>query len=145
MASFLVDEKDFQTTLDALTDSKRREIRRKMVENGAKVLVKEMQAQIEERHHVVNRYMKNSVAPGEVKEDLDGTSIYVGPGGTDPRGVSNEMKARYIIQGHRSIFSGQKLNKTDNFLNDAFRKKCEPRIYAVMNATFNICMEELNK
>lgn len=145
MASWLVDENAWKTQLDLLDDAKRREIRHKMVENGAKVLVKEMQATIESRHHVVHGWMKNSVAPGEIKDDLDGTSIEVWPQDYDPRGVSNEMKAKYIVNGHRSIVTGQKTNKTDNYLNHAFRERCSPRILAVMGATFDICMEELNK
>ena len=145
MANWIVEENAHKSQLDALDENTRREIRHKMVENGAKVLVKEMQATIEARHHVVNRYMLNSVAPGEVKDDIDGTSIEVWPQEYDPRGVSNEMKAKYIIYGRRNIATDRKMNKTDNFLNSAFRKRCEPRILAVMNETFRICMEELNK
>ena len=145
MANWLIDESAWKTQLDALDDNKLREIRHKMVENGAKVLVKEMQATIEAKHHVVSGAMQRSVAPGEIKEDMNLTSIEVWPQNTDPRGVSNEMKAKYIINGRRSIVSNQKMNKTDNFLNAAFRKRCAPRILAVMNETLRICMEELNK
>lgn len=145
MASFLVEEGTWKTTLDALDDAKRREIRRKMVENGAKVLVKEMQSTIENRRHVISGAMMRGVAPGEIKEDLDGTSISVWPQGYDGRGVSNETKAKSIINGRHSAFSGRKTSKKDNFLNNAFRQKCEPRIFAVMNETFRICMEELNR
>ena len=145
MASFLVEESAWQTQLDALDDRTRREIRHKMVENGAKVLVKEMQNQIEERHHVVSGDMRRSVAPGEIHDDLDGTSISVWSQGYDHRGVSNETKSKHIINGRRSIFTGEKQSKADDYLNAKFRKKCEPRIFAVMNETFNRCMEELNK
>ena len=108
MACFLVDGSTWKTTLDALDDAKCREIRRRMVENGAKVLIKEMQQTIENRHHVISGSMRNDVAAGEIKEDLDGTSISVWPQGYDSRGVRHEMKAKYIINGRRNAFSGRK-------------------------------------
>ena len=146
MGRWIVDDDAWRTTLDALADdSVRRQIRRAMVENASKVLVKEMQATIESRHHVVSGGMKDSVAPGKVWEDVDGTSIDVWPQGNDPRGVSNEMKAKIINYGYYNKFSGRRQKKTDYFLNDKFRKRCEPRIRAVMNATFAIEMEKLNK
>lgn len=145
MANWVVSDEAWKTQLDALDNATAREIRRKMVENGAKVLVKEMQATIESRHHVVSGEMRNSVAPGKVQEDVDGTSIEVYPQEYDPRGVSNEMKAKIINYGYYNQYTGKRYKKTDMFLNEKFRKKCAPHILAVMNATFSICMEELNK
>lgn len=145
MANWVIDDSAWKSQLDALDDGAMREIRRKMVENGAKVLVKEMQETIESRHHVVSGAMKTSVAPGKVREDVDGTSIEVYPQQYDARGVSNEMKIKIINYGYYNRESGKRLRKTDLFLNDKFRKRCAPRILAVMNETFRICMEELNK
>ena len=144
MAKWIVDSSEM-TTLEKLDDTTQRRIRREMVENAAKVLVKEMQASIEGNHHVINRYMKDAVAPGPVYEDIDGTSIEVWPQGDDPRGVSNEMKLKIIEYGYYDSFSGRRHKKIDYFLNDSFRKKCEPRILAVMNATLAHCIDELNK
>ena len=144
MAKWIVDD-DNLGVLDKLDDATMRRIRRTMVENGAKVLVKEMQATIESRHHVVSGNMSRAVAPGKVYEDLDGTSIEVYPQGDDPRGVNNEMKLKIINYGFFHKDSGKRQKKTDFFLNETFRKKCEPRIVAVMNATLAMCMEEINK
>lgn len=144
MAKWIVED-THQTTLDALDDATQRRIRREMVENGAKVLQKEIQATIETKHHVRSGNMKNAVAPGKVYEDVDSTSIEVWPQGDDPRGVNNEMKLKIINYGFYHVASGKRQKKTDYFLNESFRKKCEPRILAVMNATFAKCMDEINK
>ena len=143
MAKWIV-ENEHKTALEQLDDATQREIRRKMVENGAKVLIKEMQASIESKHHVVSGSMKGSVAASKVYEDLDGTSIEVYPQGSDPRGVSNEMKAQIINYGYYNRDTGYRIKKKDYFLNDSFRKKCAPRINSVMDYTFQLCMEELN-
>ena len=143
MAKWIVENENAKTVLDKLDDAKQREIRRKMVENASKVLIKEIQKATVERHHVVHGWMKSSVAAGRVYEDIDGTSIDVYPQGNDPRGVSNEMKMQMINYGYHNVATGNKFKK-DNFLNDKFRKKCEPHIRGVMNYTLSLCMEELN-
>ena len=144
MAKWIVED-THKSQLEALDDAMVRKIRREMLENGAKVLIKEMQATIEQKHHVVSGSMKGSVATGKVNEDVDNSYIDVYPQGTDPRGVSNEMKATIINYGYYNRDTGWRIKKKDYFLNDKFRKKCAPRILAVMNATFAKCMEELNK
>ena len=131
--------------LDKLDTATMRRIRREMVENGAKVLQKEIQNAIVARHHVRNNYMKDSVAAGPVREDVDGTSISVWPQGIDPRGASNEMKLMIIEYGYYNVDTGKRFKKKDFFLGEKFRKKCEPRIVAVMNATFSKCMDEINR
>lgn len=139
-------EVDFgHDTLDKLTPDVQRKIRREMVQNGAKVLVKEMQNEIEARHHVVHRFMKESVQAGPVYEDIDGTSVEVWPQGVDPRGASNEMKLKIIEYGYYHVATGKSARKKDYFLNEKFRKKCAPRIVAVMQATLAKCMDEIEK
>ena len=133
-----------KTTLEKLTPDVQRKIRREMVQNGAKVLVKEMQNEIEARHHVVHRYMKDSVKAGQVYEDVDGTSIEVWPQGDDPRGASNAMKMKIINYGYYNKSSG-KNHKKDHFLNETLRKKWAPRIVSVMQYTLSKCMDELDK
>ena len=144
MAKWIVED-THKSQLELLDEAEQRKIRKLMVENGAKVLQKEMQASIDGRHHVISHAMMNSVAAGKVYEDVDSTSIDVYPQGTDPRGVSNEMKLQVINYGYYNRDTGYRIKKKDYFLNNAFRKKCEPRILAVMNATFAHCMDELNK
>lgn len=144
MARWIVEDVG-RSVLDALDIETNRRIRREMVTNGAKVLVKEMQETIQERHHIRSGGMKQGVAAGTVYEDIDGTSIDVWPQGEDRRGVSNEMKAKIINYGFYHVASGKRQKKTDYFLNDKFRKKCAPRIVAVMQATLSKCMEELNR
>lgn len=144
MARWIVEDVG-RTMLENLDFETNRRFRRKMVENGAKVLVKEMQEVIQERHHVRSGGMKQGVAAGTVYEDVDGTSIDVWTQGDDRRGVSNEMKAKMINFGYYNIATGKRWKKKDYFLNEKFRKKCAPRIVAVMQATLSKCMEELNR
>ena len=144
MARWVIED-NYKSALDQLDDALVRDIRREMVENAAKVLKTEMMATIEANHHVVSGGMKDSVAPSKVYEDLDCTCIDVYPQGTDPRGVNNEMKLQIINYGYYNRDTGWRVKKKDYFLNDRFRKKCEPRILAVMNATFAKRMDELNK
>jgi hypothetical protein len=145
MAKWIVDNDYAGTVLDKLDFQTQRRIRRKMVENASKVLIKEMQATTEARHHVVHSWMKDSIAAGKVYEDVDGTSIDVYPQGNDPRGVNNEMKMKMINYGYYNVDTGQRIKKKDYFLNEKFRKKCAPHIRGVMNYTLQLCMEELNR
>jgi len=143
MAKWIV-ENVHKTALEQLDDATQIRIRHKMVENASKVLIKEMQAAIESHHHVVSGGMRASVAATKVYDDVDATTIEVYPQGNDPRGVSNEMKAKIINYGYYNRDTGYRIKKKDFFLNDRFRKKCEPHINGVMNYTFQLCMEELN-
>ena len=145
MAKWIYDDSNTKTVLDKLDGQTQRNIRRKMVENGSKVLVKEMQAEMEARHHVRHGWMKQSVAAGPVYEDVDGTSVEVYPQGNDPRGVSNMMKLQMITHGYYNVDTGKAHRKKDNFIGTKFRKKCEPRIKSVMDYTLSLCMDELNK
>lgn len=142
MARWVVDDIG-NTVFDKLDSGTVRKIRKEMVLNGAKVLQKEMQNEMDARHHVRHGYMKNSVAAGPVYEDVDGVSVEVWPQGSDPRGVSNEMKLQIIETGYYNVATGKSHRKKDHFLNEKFRKKCEPRIVAVMQATLSKCMDEL--
>ena len=144
MAKWIVENEYQKTTLEKLDEQTQRRIQHKMLENGAKVLVKEMQKTIEARHHVVNSWMKDSVAATKVIEDVDSMSIDVYPQGSDPRGVKNEMKAKIINYGYYNRDTGYRIKKKDFFLNEKFRKKCEPHINGVMNYTLQLCIEELD-
>ena len=144
MAEVIIENEYIKPTLEKLDDQTVRKIRHKMLENGAKVLIKEMQSTIETRHHVVNRWMKNSVAATKIFEDADSMSIKVYPQDTDPRGVSNAMKAQIINYGYYNRDTGYRIKKKDKFLDNKFREKCAPRIQSVMNYTLQLCMEELN-
>ena len=144
MASWIVENEYQKTTLEKLDDQTQRKIRHKMLENGAKVIIKEMKGTIESRHHVVHGWMKESVAATTVFEDADSMSIKVYPQGVDPRGASNAMKAKVINYGYYNRDTGYRIKKKDKFLDDKFREKCAPRIIGVMNYTLQLCMEELN-
>ena len=82
-----------KSILDKLDNDTNRKIRREMVRNGAKVLQKEMQLATEARHHVVNHWMKDSIAAGEVHEDIDGVSIEVYPQGKCAPRIVSVMQA----------------------------------------------------
>ena len=141
MAKFVVE--DFhKTALDALDDRTVRDIRKKVVWAGAKVVEKEMKNRIDVKGHVVNGWMRDSVAMGEIHEDIDATWAEVYPQGTDPRGVSNAMKNQIINKGYYNKGSGRKFKK-DPFWEQE-RKKLEPRILSVMEYQYDLCMKEIN-
>ena len=144
MAKWIVEGEHSKTVLEKLDSTKQREIRRKMVENASKVLIKEIKKEIGARHHVVHGWLQESVAAGPVQEDVDGTSIEVYPQGTDPRGVSNAMKLQIITTGYYHVATGRSSRKKDNFLNKQFRERCAPHINGVMNYTLELCMQEIN-
>lgn len=143
MARYVVE--DFHdSVLDKLDPQTVRNIRRKVVWAGAKVVEREMAATIQERHHVVSGAMMRSVAMGEIREDVDQTYVDVFPRGTDPRGVENQMKSKIIITGYYDRFTGRSQRRKDNYITK-MRKRVEPRILAVMEHQFDLCMDELTK
>jgi len=142
MARMVVE--DFRKNeLDALDSDTVREVVRKCLWAGAKVVEKEMKRTIEERHHVVHGYMKESVSQGEIHEDIDRAYVDIYPQGTDPRGVSNEMKNKMINLGAHNVATG-KGTKKDAYV-QRMGKEIAPRVLSVMNYQFNLCMEELTK
>lgn len=142
MAQFIVD--DFhKNALDALTPEVSREIRKKVVWAGAKVIEKETRLYIEAHHHITGGLAK-SVAQGDIHEDIDSTWVEVWPQGTDSRGVVNEMKQKIINVGYYNVFTGTKHRAVDPYVQKT-RKRLEPRIMSVMQAQFQLCMDELNK
>jgi hypothetical protein len=142
MAQFVID--DFhKTALDALDPETCREIRKKVVWAGAKVVEKEMKLYIDAHHHVSGD-MAQSVAQAEIHEDIDSTWVEVYPQGYDNRGVLNEMKQKIINVGYYSIFTGAKHKAIDPYVRKT-REKIAPRIMSVMQKQFELCMEEINK
>ena len=142
MAQFIVD--DFhKDMLDALDFATVREIRKKVVWAGAKVVEKEMSNYIASNHHISGD-MEKSVAQGPIHEDIDSTWVAVWPQGMDSRGVYNEMKHKIINTGYYNTFTGKSHRQKDPYVRK-MRKQLEPRIRAVMEQQFKICMDELNK
>lgn len=134
MARFIIE--DFhKDALDALTPGLMREVRRKCLWAGAKVAEKEMRKVIDDSHHISGD-MGRSVSQGPMVEDVDGAWVEVYPQGYDSRGVSNEMKNKLINNGSRR-------NKKDPYVRK-MRKMLEPRIRAVMEYQFELCMKEIN-
>ena len=143
MARFEID--DFhRTALDAMDPQTMREIRKKVLWAGAKVLEKETKMAIESHHHVISGDMMRSVAQTAVHEDIDGTWVEVYPQGTDSRGVVNEMKNKIINTGYYNKATGWRINHKDPYVKD-MRERVTPRILAVMEKQFELCMEDLNK
>ena len=143
MAKMIVE--DFhKNELDALDPVTVRGIVRKCLWAGAKVVEKEMKNTIESRHHVVNRYMKEAVAQGPIHEDIDKSWVDIYPQGTDPRGVSNEMKNKIINMGYYNVDTGRGVRKKDPYVSK-LSKEIAPKVQAVMQYQFNLCMEELQK
>lgn len=143
MARLIVE--DFhKTELDQLEPQVVREIVKKCLWAGAKVVEKEMKNTIEQRHHVVHGYMRDSVSQTDVHEDLDRSYVDIYPQGTDPRGVSNELKNKIIINGYYNVVTGKSKRKKDNYIN-SLTKQITPRVLSVMEYQFNLCIEELKK
>ena len=143
MAKMIIE--DFhKNELDALEPGVVRGIIKKCLWAGAKVVEKEMKNTIESRHHVVHGYMRDSVSQGEVHEDLDRSYVDIFPQGTDPRGVSNELKNKIIINGYYNVMTGKSTRKKDPYINK-MSKDISPRVLSVMNYQFNLCMDEIKK
>ena len=143
MAKMIVE--DFhKDELDALEPGVVREIVKKCLWAGAKVVEKEMKNTIEQRHHVVHGYMRDAVSQTEVYEDLDRSYVDIYPQGTDPRGVVNEMKNKIIVNGYYDIVTEKSSRKKDPYI-QKMSKEIAPRVRSVMNYQFNLCMDELKK
>ena len=141
MAKFIIE--DFhKTELDQLDTQKVREIRKKVLWAGAKVVEKETRAYIYDEHRESGDLAK-SVAQTDIHEDLDSTWVEIYPQGYDSRGVSNELKNKIIIDGYYSKGTGTKKIK-DPYVKK-LRERLEPRILSVMEYQFNLCMDELSK
>ena len=142
MAQFVVE--DFhQDVLDKLDNGTRREIRRKVLWAGAKVVEKEMKDYIL-ANHKVRGYMGQSVTQTKVPEDIEGDWVEIDPQGEDPRGVSYEMKNKIIITGYYNKATGYRLKNKDSYISK-MRKRIAPRVMSVMQQQFALCMEDLNK
>lgn len=141
MAQFIVE--DFhKTELDQLDPQKVREIMRKVVWAGAKVVEKETRNYIYDEHRESGD-MARSVAQTDIQEDIDGVSVEIYPQGEDARGVNNMLKNKIIITGYYSQGTGAKKIK-DPYVKK-LRARMEPRILATMEYQFKLCMDELSK
>ena len=142
MAQFVIE--DFhKDALDALDPMTVRNIQKKVVWAGARVVEKEMGNYIESHHHISGD-LARSVTQGPIHEDVESTWVEVWPQGVDSRGVYNEMKHKIINTGYYNVFTGKSFRTKDPYVRK-LRKQIEPRIRAVMEQQFAICMEELNK
>lgn len=141
MARLIVDDSAL-TGIEKLDPAHMREVTRKCVLAGAKVIEKEMKNTIEARGHIVNRYMLNSVGPGVLHEDIDRTWIEVYPQGDDPRGVQNEMKYEMLVKGYYNRDTGRKIRRDPVLKN--IKAKAEPKVLAAMAYQFDLCMKEIN-
>ena len=142
MAQFIVE--DFQrNTLDALDQATVRQIRKKVLWAGAKVIEKETRNYIFDEHKRTGD-LARSITQGEIHEDIDKTWVEVYPQGYDSRGVSNELKSKIIINGYYITVNGKSKRIKDDYVKK-MRERLEPRILATMNYQFTLCMEELNR
>lgn len=141
MAKMIYSDFALEEKLRQLEGNFRREVTKKVIWAGAKVLEKEMKDTIEARHHVVSGDMQRSVAMSEIKEGIDEVSVEVYTQGRDSRGVSNEMKNEIINKGYYHRGTGAK-HKKDPYLKD-MRKRIEPRIQSVMSYQMELTLKEL--
>lgn len=118
----------------------RREVTRKVLWAGAKVVEKEMRGEIEKRHKVSGD-LARSVKQTEIQEGIDESSVEIYTKGYDSRGVSNPMKNVIITQGYYHVRSG-KARKKDPYLKN-MRKRIEPRLNSVMNYQMELTLKEL--
>lgn len=142
VAQFVVE--DFhKNTLDMLDPETVRQIRKKVLWAGAKVVEKETQTYIYDEHRASGD-LSRSVRQSDIHEDIDSCWVEIYPQGNDRRGVSNEMKNKIIINGYYSRASGKSTRIKDPYVKK-LRDRVEPRVLAVMEYQFNLCMEELNR
>ena len=134
-SNFALEEK-----LRNLEGNFRREVTRKVLWAGAKVVEKEMRGEIEKRHKVSGD-LARSVKQTEIQEGIDESSVEIYTQGYDSRGVSNPMKNVIITQGYYHVRSG-KARKKDPYLKN-MRKRIEPRLNSVMNYQMELTLKEL--
>ena len=113
---------------------------RRLVEAGAKELVKTTQEDIRQYRHIQTGAMEKSVKPGAYHETLEGGWMDVYPQGEDRRGVSNAKKAFVINYG----YGKRKTAKTgDKFITGNMKKR-QSAITAAMEAENNKIINEAN-
>ena len=144
----------FQDDLDVqLTqlEGLRRDAVKRIVMAGAGACVEAEKSAIEEYHHVGKTgSMRDSVRPGNYREEMGGGSVYVYPQDEDSRGVSNAKKAFVIDNGigrrPATVRSrGRAGNKTgDHFLTRKTKKKAEEATVRAMEAEYDRIIAETN-
>ena len=140
MAKMIYSDFAIEDKLRNLEGNFRREVTRKVLWAGAKVVEKEMRAEIEKKHKVSGDLAK-SVKQTEIQEGVDESSVEIYTQGYDSRGVSNPMKNVIITQGYYHVNSG-KARKKDPYLKQ-LRKRIEPRLNSVMSYQMELTLKEL--
>ena len=140
MAKMEYSDFSLEEKLRNLEGNFRREVTRKVLWAGAKVVEKEMRGEIEKRHKVSGD-LARSVKQTEIQEGIDESSVEIYTQGYDSRGVSNPMKNVIITQGYYHVRSG-KTRKKDPYLKN-MRKRIEPRLNSVMNYQMELTLKEL--
>ena len=140
MAKMEFSDFSLEEKLRNLEGNFRREVTRKVLWAGAKVVEKEMRGEIEKRHKVSGD-LARSVQQTEIQEGIDESSVEIYTQGYDSRGVSNPMKNVIITQGYYHVRSG-KTRKKDPYLKN-MRKRIEPRLNSVMNYQMELTLKEL--
>lgn len=140
MAKMTYSDFAMEKKLQSLESNFRREVTRKVLWAGAKVVEKEMRGEIEKRHKVSGD-LARSVQQTEIQEGVEESSVEIYTQGYDSRGVSNPMKNVIITQGYYHVSSGKK-RKKDPYLKE-MRKRIEPRLNSVMSYQANLTLKEL--
>lgn len=118
-----------------------RGIAKRLVEAGADALVKSTEESVEKYHHVGKTgSMKENIRAGEYHETLGGGWQEVYPQGTDPRGVSNALKAFVINYG----YGGKKTAKTGDKFITGNKKKRQSAVAAAMEKENQKIINEAN-
>lgn len=140
MAKMTYSDFAMEKKLQSLENNFRREVTRKVLWAGAKVVEKEMRAEIDKKHSLSDDLAK-SVKQTEIQEGVEESSVEIYTQGYDSRGVSNPMKNVIITQGYYHVSSGKK-RKKDPYLKE-MRKRIEPRLNSVMSYQANLTLKEL--
>lgn len=140
MAKMTYSDFAMEKKLQSLESNFRREVTRKVLWAGAKVVEKEMRAEILKKHSQSGDLAK-SVQQTEIQEGVEESSVEIYTQGYDRRGVSNPMKNVIITQGYYHVRSG-KTRKKDPYLKE-MRKRIEPRLNSVMSYQANLTLKEL--
>ena len=140
MAKMTYSDFAMEKKLQSLESNFRREVTRKVLWAGAKVVEKEMRAEIDKKHSLSGDLAK-SVKQTEIQEGVEESSVEIYTQGYDSRGVSNPMKNVIITQGYYHVSSGKK-RKKDPYLKEML-KRIEPRLNSVMSYQANLTLKEL--
>lgn len=143
----MVFQDDLDVQITQLEGMERDAVKR-IVMAGAAACAEAEKNAIDTYRHVGTGSMRESVRPGEYREDVGSGSVYVYPQDNDGRGVSNAKKAFVIDNGlgrkpMTARSRGKMANKTgDHFITRKTKKQAEEVTVRAMEAEYDRIVAE---